>query len=361
MAKVKQNRTPFYNFLIAPQFRIWRHLCFALAIVSISLNYALPIGELQILYHSIFPVYLATLILSYLLTSYLNFYYLIPHYLLKKKYLSYLGYLSFSIVPLLIVQHYLEYFFLPILGAEMESVYNFNNGLILILDLLANFFLNLIAFIGCSVTILLKHWIAESQLVHQLERQRLQTEVEHLKEQVNPDFLFHSLDRIAALEKEDANQATTMLINLSRLLRYQLYDCNHQQVFLTSEIQYLTNYLNLEQLYHSNMQYTILADGEVKRALLPPLLFIPFVQYIVNAIKDTSAKANIHLHFESDDDYIYFTCKSDNYQSTQNINPDSPVFQSISQRIRLLFFTNYNLEIQSVPGTSCTINLQLEI
>lgn len=361
MTRINSNKTPFYNFLTAPKFRVWRHLCFFLAIVLISFNYAFPINNLRVFHNPLFWFFLITMILTYIVTSYFNFYYLIPRYLLRKKYLPYLGYLSLSILLLLIAQYKLENYFTPKLGTNFNPLYDLNNGIVLTINILSNFFINFIAFIGCSVTILLKHWMTENQLVNQLERQYLQTEVEHLKEQVNPDFLFHSLDRIAALEEEDATQATAMLMNLSRLLRYQLYDSSHQQVFLTSEIQYLTNYLNLVQLYHGNMQYTISANGEVNHILLPPLLFIPFVQYIVSQTHSNIAQTHVSLNFESDDNYIYFTCHSDTYKDLQNPNSNDLIFRSIKQRIYLLFHTNYKLEIQPVPGKSCTISLQLKL
>ena len=101
-----------------------------------------------------------------------------------------------------------------------------------------------------------------------------------------------------------------MLMKLSQLLRYQLYDCNRAKVLLSSEITFLTNYLTLEQTSRPQFYYEFTSEGEVNRMLVPPLLFIPFVQYIVKAIDEQQIQPPVSLktHLKAEKGTIIFAC-----------------------------------------------------
>ena len=93
---------------------------------------------------------------------------------------------------------------------------------------------------GGSITIVLKHWMTENNRVNQLERIHVQSEVEQLKAQVNPQLLFNVLNRTAVLANSEPKEASGMLLELSQILRYQLYDCSRKAVLLKAEIDFLT-------------------------------------------------------------------------------------------------------------------------
>lgn len=88
-----------------------------------------------------------------------------------------------------------------------------------------------------------------------------------------------------------------MLLELSQILRYQLYDCSRKAVLLKAEIDFLTNYLALEQVYSHRFQYMVSAEGEVHRIFVPPLLFLPFVQQAVIQIYSQPVFGSIDLNF----------------------------------------------------------------
>ena len=95
------------------------------------------------------------------------------------------------------------------------------------------------------MTLLLKEWMIENQRVSQMEKAHVLSEVEQLKEQVSPELLFKTLHHSGELTLTEPEKASKMLMKLSQLLRYQLYDCSRQKVLLSSEIAFLTNYLTL--------------------------------------------------------------------------------------------------------------------
>ncbi|MCD7900431.1 MAG: histidine kinase [Bacteroides sp.] len=245
---------------------------------------------------------------------------------------------------MLLAQFVLEYYAYQAMEIFPEPTYDLDDKLILVFDFLGNYFLNLIAFIGCSVTLLFRYWISDSQRAGQLASEQLKTEVEYLKEQVDPNFLFNTLNRIGRLGEIDPSQASAMLLIFSKLLRYQLYDCRRQEVFLTSEIKFLHDYLCLEQLYYEKMEFTITLEGDVASVLVPPLLFIPFVREQIKGIEKRDTYATFLLHFNANDQTLQFTTTGD----TQ-IKSFSPDFRFITKRLALLFGNNYNLQYLSPP------------
>lgn len=131
-----------------------------------------------------------------------------------------------------------------------------------------------------------------------------------------------------------------MLLKLSQILRYQLYDCSRKTVLLKAEIDFLTNYLSLEQWYSNRFQYSVLAEGDINRIFVPPLLFIPFVQQSVFQIYSQNESAAINLHFRVENGEVHFVCSFDN-GNLLNQND----FSGIKQRLELLYGEHYTLSI----------------
>ena len=153
------------------------------------------------------------------------------------------------------------------------------------MDYLSSFPLTLLSIMGGGMTVLLRLWILENQRVMQLEKIRLQSEIEHLKEQISPSMLFRVLHYSGEQALVNPGKASKMLMKLSQILRYQLYDCNREKVLLNTGIKFLTNYLELEQLVSGKFDFHMNASGETGRTFVFPLLFIPFIQYTVKQIE----------------------------------------------------------------------------
>jgi LytS/YehU family sensor histidine kinase len=194
--------------------------------------------------------------------------------------------------------------------------------------------------IGGTMTVLLKEWMIDHQRVSQMEKVHVLSEVEQLKEQVSPELLFKTLHHSGELTLSEPEKASKMLMKLSQLLRYQLYDCSRTKVLLGSEINFLNNYLTLEQNSQAQFNYELLADGEVNRTLVPPLLFIPFVQYIVKSINEqrTSIPVSLKIHLKVEENTIIFTCLC----LQVNLLEDKGL-ERIRQRLNLLYGNRYRL------------------
>lgn len=363
MEEQEQEQTVLYKLLVDKRYRIVRYILLIIALFLVTSNYTIPYGNLKLVGTLEFAIYSLTLFLTYLIPFYFNVYYLMPRCLLTERYLAYFISLSVLIVLMLVSQYCIEDMFSKAVNIEIYPIYNTSDNVMFIIDIFGNFFLNLISFTGFSITLLFRYWIADNQRAGQLAHQHLQAQVEHIKQQVNPSFLFNTLNRIARIGETDSARASVKLMKFSKLLRYQLYDSNQNEVFLTSEIQFLNDYLTLEQLYYGRLKYEISTRGDVSCILVPPMLFIPFVRQLIDGIKDCEAHANLSLLFSIDEENptkLVFTCTGDIPTDTS-----SEQFASINQRLTFLYGNDYSLKLMPPPfiipdGHTISLTLNLK-
>lgn len=336
-----------HYLLISPKARVWRHILLIMALFSVSFNqtYIIFQNGIPVLGDKLYLIALSVFA-TYLVVAYYNIFVLIPKYLIQKKYVLYSIGVSVSVILLLWAQNTIEDITRSFLGeAGMDyfsSVTWVNN--------ISSFCTISLCLAGGAITVLLKHWMQENQHVSQLEKMHIQSEVEQLKEQVNPQLLFNILDKTGKLAEEEPDESSRMLFKLSQLLRYQLYDCSRNTVLLDAEIHFLTNYLSLEQMYSRQFEYEISSEGAVKRQFIPPLLFIPFVQWCVMQVYERDKRRSIQLLFNAYQNRVEFTCNHD-----IEVTPGKDDFSRIRQRLSFLYKTNYSL---SFTGHSIQLTLK---
>lgn len=335
--------TFLYRFLTNPKCRILRHVLLifsVLVIICFNQTYITYQPSLKALGSKLYLLAFITTVI-YIVIVYFNLYVLVPKLLLKKKYLSYITILSALVLLLIIgmtVQEYAVYTVLDIPHIR-SSYFNY----VTLLDCISNFTINMLCISGGSMIVLLKYWMENEQKVNQLQNEQIQSEVEQLKDQINPQFLFNILNRASELAKTDQRLASNMLLQLSHLLRYQLYDCSRDKVLLNSEINFLTNFLALEKLYFDRLDYSISTEGDVHRIFVSPLLFTPFVQNAINELQNQDKEPFINLHFKADGDTVIFTCNLNN----REIGIEDSELSGIKQRLNLLYKSNYKLSISN--------------
>lgn len=268
-----------YNLLVNSKFRIWRHILFIVSLAAISFNQTYVIFQPEIPALGVRLYWIALGNLALLLGRGLFEYLRVgtPVSLMQKRYLTYTVMIFGTVLVLLWIQTIIEDTARIWLGQRAGNILE----PVFILNYISSFATVTLCMLGGSITIVLKHWMTENNRVNQLERIHVQSEVEQLKAQVNPLLLFNVLNRTAVLAKSEPKEASGMLLELSQILRYQLYDCSRKAVLLKAEIDFLTNYLALEQVYSHRFQYMVSAEGEVHRIFVSPLLFLPFVQQAV--------------------------------------------------------------------------------
>lgn len=340
-----------YKFLIDPKFRIWRHITLIVGFTIMSINQAI-FGYKDMFEQLGNSIYLIVLIIlaTYIGSIYISLYILIPRFLIKRKYLIF-GILFFLVAFLSVaIQKGMEY----IVRVQYNSIEY--DSEILILDNVSAFLVYLICAGGVTIPIFFKHWMISNQQVSQLEKNRISSEVEQLKEQINPDSLFNILNRTGVLAKTDPQKASAMVMKLSQLLRYQLYDCNREKVLLSSEITFITNFLELEKLYSSKFDYTITTERNIIRTFVPPLLFLPYVQCAVNSLIHTESGATISINLRVEDENMQFVIR---ISGGSSISSDNEELRKAKERMDFLYNKSYKLWVAENKGET-EIMLELE-
>jgi len=158
-----------------------------------------------------------------------------------------------------------------------------------LLNVQANIFLSHLA-VGAGSTMLkiAADWTRSNRERQKLEAQNLQSELRFLRSQVNPHFLFNTLNSLYALTLKKSDRAPATVLKLSDMMRYMLYESNARLVPLQKEVDYVRNYLDLEQLRHGeDAAISFEIDGEISDQKIAPMLFITFVE---NAFKHGFAR-----------------------------------------------------------------------
>jgi LytS/YehU family sensor histidine kinase len=293
---------------------------------------------------------IAIIFLNYVVIGYLMIFTLAPKFLLKGKYIQFaccliLAAMAFIIIPGLIPGKYTNNY-----GA-------FSN--IAILDKINELFFHIFAIFGITTPVFLKNWMLESQRVSELEKNRASSELEQLKEQINPVSFFSILNRTGMLVKTEPDRASAMLMKLSQLLRYQLYDCNRNQVLLTAEIAFIRNFLDMERLYDPQFNYSIETTGNLHTKFIPPTILLPYVQGVMKAFDATTKENNtLNIRIDNNDKEVCFVLTmSGNYIKDLL---DTEIVR-LNERLELLFKENYTLSVKENSNTSGIAEICLKL
>ena len=187
--------------------------------------------------------------------------------------------------------------------------------------------------------------------------QNRQSELSFLRSQINPHFLFNSLNNIYALVYESSPKALPAIAGLSELLRYMLYD-NKEKVPLEKELAYIEKYIALQKLrFEHEVKASVEVRGNIGHISIAPLLLVPFIE---NAFKHgdfsetgEGLKASIHVVGEK----VIFYCRNTKGSGTKDAGGGIGL-TNIQRRLQLLYPSKHNLDIINEEN-SFTVNLEL--
>jgi len=138
-----------------------------------------------------------------------------------------------------------------------------------------------------------KQWFQQREEIRKMEVEKLNTELNYLRAQMNPHFLFNSINTIFFQIDKGNAAARDTLNKFSDLLRYQLYECNRPEIPIEKELHYLKNYIDLQRLrMNENFKIEFLVDDSLRNFSLPPLLLLPFVENAFKHVSHFSQKPN---------------------------------------------------------------------
>lgn len=213
---------------------------------------------------------------------------------------------------------------------------------------------------GAAVAVkVLGRWRGQWQLSQQLRQRRLQAELQLLKAQLQPAFLFGTLDRLRHLTETKSADAPAAVLHLSALLRYMLYESPQDAVPLADEVAMLRDYVALEQLrLGPGVDVSLSFSGAVDAHVIAPLLLLPFVESAFQAAADARQEcpwSSIDLVVKKNS----LTCKV--IYSQPEAGPDQGVdldFASLRERLTRLYPSRHELKTVAEPDT-CLLVLHL--
>lgn len=245
-----------------------------------------------------FPIHIAL--------CYFNLYFLMPKFLFKRKFVPYVILILSAIFFMVLLKFNLTYFLIskevwpegpgPIHSLTLNYIIDMMIGELYVITFVA----------AIKVTF---DFLKEQKRVADLEKTQLETELMFLKTQVSPHFFFNTLNNIHALALEKSEKTSKIILRLSELMRYLLYETKSKRQTLENEILCIQNYLDLEKIRHDDLlEIRMSISGDIQDKEIAPILLLTFVE---NAFKHGVNKnigtVKIDIDFSIEDDFLYFT------------------------------------------------------
>lgn len=265
---------------------------------------------------------------------YVNMYWLVPRILTQMNWLYYAGAIAVSFLAVLALNSLIDY-------ALVGDDYRPGRPEYFVI-------INFLLVFGLSTALrLTSDRIKFEREREQRENENLKSELSLLRSQISPHFMFNVLNSLASLARKKSDQLEPVIIQLSQLMRYMLYDAGEKKMTINKEIGYLTNYIDLQKLRFGN-DITIIFNRRVARGDLPvePMLLIPFVE---NAFKHGTglvADPSIEIDLVSDDTTLSFTVLNKFSHADQAKDSSSGIgVQNVRRRLDLLYKDMHSLNL----------------
>lgn len=214
-----------------------------------------------------------------------------------------------------------------------------------------------------AMVILMIRWvIIQVKFILKLKKEKKQAELMHLKSQVNPHFFFNTLNNLYGLVGQDTEKAQQLILKLSDMMRYSIYEGQNDWVTLGEEITYLENYMDLHRMrYHKTIDIRFEVDAEDRSIKIMPLLFIIMVE---NAFKHGVEKlrkdAFVHIRLKSSIKNIDFDIEN-NFDGEDTKGSQGIGLKNLKQRLELVYLEKHELEISPNQSGIYKIRLSLSL
>lgn len=284
---------------------------------------------------------------------YFNYFILIPKFLLLKKYLLYVSMLVLSIVTAFV----LSGIFLNLSNSNPNNLESINPVLIKIEPIFrANGFLLLIISILASIALTINNHL------RQIEKEKLSAQISSLKSQINPHFLFNTLNNIYATAIDTSPQTADMIDRLSEMMRYTMKETQNDFVPLDEEINYINNYIELQVLrLESKIKFEYNVQGEFSGLQIAPMLLIPFVENAFKHGVNSEQNSNIMITIDVNESELHLIVSNNkvNIQS-DTIEHNGLGIENTKYRLKLIYPSRHSLTIKDTENefiVSLHINL----
>jgi two-component sensor histidine kinase len=279
---------------------------------------------------------------------YANLYLLIPYTLDIRKFFLWILGCAAILITFLAIKYGFSFYIYKISGLEMllrnkEMSIREPNELLITTFITNGFFIFLSTVYKFTVD-----WFFNEREKTELEKQSLTAELAFLKSQINPHFLFNSLNNIYSLAYQKSDATPDAILKLSEIMRYMLYESNDNRVDLEKEIAYLKSFIELQKLRFKGNAFVVLeVEGQIANQKIVPLILISFVE---NAFKHglaTDKENPIHINISVFEDNMLFTIKNKKSNSSHKDQTGGIGMINVVRRLDLTYPEKYKLSVEN--------------
>ncbi len=295
----------------------------------------------------------------HIIVIYINVYYLIPKFILRKKYRTYVFLLLLMLIMVYLVRTGLNYLLVTKdIWPEAEDPTKFMELNHIIAVVLGELYV--IGFVSAIKLVL--DWAIEKRRNEDLAKLQMSTELKYLRTQIQPHFFFNTLNNLYALTLKKSDNAPRLVIKLSNMMQYILYEVKSSKASLLKEIGHINNFIDIERLrFDDKVDSEMDITGNIEDVIVPPLLFLSFVENCFKHGMKENDNLRINMSFDiSNNGYLEFTLvNSFNPKKTQD---DSIGIgnENAKRRLKLLFSNNYILD-SKIEGENYKLFLKIPI
>ena len=284
---------------------------------------------------------------SRVIVVYFNWFFLIPRYIYNNKIVHYaLNIMCFIVVVAILQRVFILYYGYPQFFPEWME------GQEIVIFRISGLAQNiLIIFSPVAFTTgwkLFQDWKEKEKQSEALKLEKTETELKYLKSQINPHFLFNTLNNIYGLSLENSKKVPNLILKLSDFLSFSLYETNEKLIPLTKEIDLIKNFIDLQtSRFEDRVHVSMSFPNNIENLSIPPMIFIPFVENAFkHSLKNETQKASVDIELKLENNMIVFVVENSK-QKMDDISTQKGGLGliNITRRLDLLYKENYVLQI----------------
>ena len=284
-----------------------------------------------------------------MLTAYFMIYFLIPKYLLTKKYFLFTLYSFYTFIfstYLIVITIFLSFFFLSNLQIANMPPMSRNYIFVLILVYLVVAIISFVSMLNHNFKTLSKNKELENKVL-ETQLQSIEQELGYLKRQIHPHFLFNTLNTIYGFALKQSKKTPELILKLSNLLDYILYQANKPKVSLKEEVLHIKEYIDLEKIrFQDTLDISFDFNKIGDNVQVAPMLFIPFVENTFKHGSLIDGFLKVEIEFTLNENQLIFVIKNTVLNDNNHKQDTGIGLKNITKRLELHYSDNYKLEIQ---------------
>lgn len=341
---------------------LWQHILFW---VVILLSYVIVNREHYTSYYEVILTHFVKVVFQ-IIAAYACLLFIVPRFLEKRNKLESIGivFLLLWIIHVAITALKMGYF-----EPTYPETYTQSKCECLhlgfwqrVFDLKTIFFTLPVTYLQPAVLLIALQYVQNQQRILQLKEQKKTAELSLLKNQLNPHFLFNTLNNLYAMAIQRSDKTPEVIGKLSEILDYTLYGCNEKMVSIDKEIQLIDNYLTLEKVRYGK-RVKIQFDKEIYESLeIAPLLLLTFIENAFkHGVREEIGVATVDLFLKTANKEIEFTIKNSISTTNEQTNPSdqSIGLKNVKKQLDLLYPDLHQLDIQQT-NDYFAVNLKLQ-